>query len=432
MKSCPSSSGPDLVGHADMTLAQAARTTPVVGMTDTLEMIDLASMRAYRLERLRAEMQRQDVGGCVLTSVYSIRYSTGMRNGGIMQGHIPLSYLFVPAEGPTVYFDGETGKKIAQGLETIDELGDEAIQISYMFAGARIDEMIERWVDQITAQMQRHGAGSKRLGVESPVPQVAALFSDRGLDVMDARKVIEPARAIKSVEEVLCMNYAIAVAEDGMWRMREALRPGVTEIELWSHLWKANVEAGGDWIEGRLLAAGDRTNPWLQEASGRIIRPGELVAFDTDMVGPFGYSADVSRTLLCGSGMPSACQRELYNRAYDEIQHNLELMKPGMSFREVTESGFVQPERFQEQHYAVMAHGIGMSDEWPCIYYPQDDALIYDGVLEPGMAMCVESYVGEVEGPEGVKLEEQVLITEDGYELLSRFPFESRLLGREI
>ena len=415
---------------SDMTLTQAVRTTPVVGMTDTLEMIDLAKMRAYRLQRLRDEMKRQEVGGCVLTSVYSIRYATGMRDAGIMQSHIPLSYLFVPAEGPTVYFDGETGKKVAQCLETIDELGEEAIQVSHMFAGHRMDEMIERWVNQISALMQRHGGESRRLGVESPVPQVAALFADKSVDVVHAHKVTEPARAIKSIEEILCMNHAIAVAEDGMWRMREALRPGISEIELWSHLWKANVEAGGDWIEGRLLAAGDRTNPWLQEASHRIIRPGELVAFDTDMVGPFGYSADVSRTLLCGSDRPSDYQRELYNRAHEEILHNLELMKPGMFFREITEKGFKQPERFRDQHYAVMAHGIGMSDEWPCIYYPQDEALIYDGVLEPGMAMCVESYVGEVGGPEGVKLEEQLLITEDGYELLSKFPFESSLLGR--
>ncbi|UWQ93573.1 Xaa-Pro peptidase family protein (plasmid) [Rhodobacteraceae bacterium M382] len=417
---------------ADMTLTQAARTTPVVEMTDTLEMIDLAKMRAYRLQRLRDEMKRQDVGGCVLTSVYSIRYATGMRDAGVMQSHIPLSYLFVPAEGPTVYFDGETGKQIAHGLETIDELGDEAIQISYMFAGQRMDEMIDRWVNQIAALMQRHGGGSKRLGMESPVPQVAALFANKGLEVVHAHKVIEPARAIKSVEEILCMNYAIAVAEDGMWRMREELRPGMTEIELWSHLWKANVEAGGDWIEGRLLAAGDRTNPWLQEASGRIIRPGELVAFDTDMVGPLGYSADVSRTYYCGSGRPTDYQRELYGRAYEEIQHNLELMKPGMSFREVTEKGFRQPEQFRDQHYAVMAHGIGMSDEWPCIYYPQDEALIYDGELQPGMAMCVESYVGEIGGAEGIKLEEQVLITEDGCELLSKFPFEDNLLGHEV
>ncbi len=382
-------------------------------------------MRAYRLARLRDEMQRQDIGGCVLISPYSIRYATGMRDGAVMQNHIPLSYLFVAADGPTVYFDGETGKSIAAGLETIDELGDQAIQLSYMFAGSRMDEWTEKWVEQIADLMHKHAGGSTRIGIEPPAPQVTELFKAKGLDTIHAAKVTEPARSIKSPEEILCMNYAIGVSEDGMWRMRQALEPGVSEIELWSLLWQANIESGGDWIEGRLLCSGDRTNPWLQEASSRRIRPGELLVFDTDMVGPFGYSADVSRTYFCGSGYPTAYQKELYQRAYDEVQHNIELMKPGASFRKISEQGFQQPTQFQAQRYAVLAHGIGMSDEWPCIYYQQDKHLIYDGELKPGMAMCVESYIGEVGGSEGIKLEEQVLITEDGCELLSKFPFES-------
>jgi Xaa-Pro aminopeptidase len=225
------------------------------------------------------------------------------------------------------------------------------------------------------------------------------------------------------------MNAAIAAAEDGMWRMREALEPGMSEVELWSHLWSANIEAGGDWIECRLLASGDRTNPWQQEASSRKIRPNELVCFDTDMIGPFGYCADISRAYFSGPGKPSDEQRELYSRAFEEVHSNLELMKPGASFRELTERSFRQPERFQEQHYPVLAHGVGMSDEWPAIYYPQDEAFIYDGALAPGMTLSVESYVGEVGGREGVKLEQQILITEDGHELLVRFPFEDDLLG---
>lgn len=408
----------------ELTLLQAARTTPMPSLTDTEAMLDLTKMRAYRLERLRAEMRRQDMGGCVLISPYSIRYSTGMRDGAVMQNHIPLSYLFVSADGPTVYFDGETGKSIAAGLETIDELGDEAIQLSYMFSGTRIDEWTEKWVEQMSDLMRKHGGGSTRIGIEPPAPQVAELFKARGFDTVHAAKVIEPARTIKSPEEILCMNYAIAVAEDGMWQMRKALEPGVSEIELWSLLWQANIAAGGDWIEGRLLSSGDRTNPWLQEASSRRVRPGELLVFDTDMVGPYGYSADVSRTFLCGSDKPSAYQKDLYQRAYEEVQYNIQLMKPGASFREITAKGFRQPEKFHAQRYSVLAHGIGMSDEWPCIYYRQDEHMIYDGELKPGMVMCVESYVGEIGGAEGVKLEEQVLITESGYEVLSKFPFE--------
>ena len=398
-------------------------------LTDTEGLIDLPEMRKYRLQRLRAEMVRQDIGGLALISPYSIRYATGFRDGAIMQNHIPLSYLFIPADGPVVLFGGETGKGVGATLETIDELGEDFHHLSFMFSGDRLDDATQGWVRQMTELMKSNSAGNTRIGIEPPAPQVTHLFQEFGYECIHAAKVTEPARAIKSAEEVACMNHAIAVAETGMWRMREALEPGITENALWSLLWQANIEAGGDWIEGRLLASGQRTNPWLQECSGKIIRAGELVGFDTDMVGPFGYSADVSRTLYCGSGRPSGYQRELYQRAYEEVQYNLEFMKPGMSFREITEKGFVQPVKFQAQHYAVLAHGIGMSDEWPCIYYPQDSSLIYDGTLEPGMAMCVESYVGEVGGREGAKLEEQVLITETGYELLSNFPFEDCLLS---
>ena len=105
------------------------------------------------------------------------------------------------------------------------------------------------------------------------------------------------------------------------------------------------------------MASGDRTNPWQQEAGSRRIRPGDLVGFDTDMVGPFGYFADISRTFFCGPGKPSDHQKELYQRAYEEITFNMELMQPGMGFREVTEKAFRQPERFRRQHYPALAHG---------------------------------------------------------------------------
>ena len=187
---------------------------------------------------------------------------------------------------------------------------------------------------------------------------------------------------------------------------------------------------GGDRLECRLFSSGDRINPWQQEASHRLIRPNELVAFDTDMIGPFGYAADVSRTFFSGPGKPNTYQKELYQRAHEEVHQNLGLMRPGMSFKEITEKAYRQPERFVANRYPVLAHGVGMCDEWPAILYPQDyPECGYDGVLEPGMVMSVESYVGEVGGPEGVKLEQQIVITEDGHKLLCKFPFEEELLA---
>ena len=418
----------DRPGDRNLTLAAAARKTPPMLASDTEALLDLPKMRRYRLARLREQLAFNEIDACLLTSPYSIRYATGMRNGAIMQGHIPMAYLFVPLEGPTIYFDGEAGQLTAGGLETIDEIRSDVVPLSFMFTGDRLAEWMASWAAQVAGLLPAAGRGKRRLAVDELSVDALSALAGQGLTLRNAAPLLEKARAIKSPEEVLCMNHAIAVAEEGMWRMRAALAPGISECALWALLWQANVEAGGDWIEGRLLASGDRTNPWLQEASSRKVRAGELLCFDTDMVGPLGYSADISRAFLCGQGKPSAYQKELYQRAYDEVQHNIALMQPGASFRAISERCFKQPARFRDQHYVVLAHGVGLSDEWPSIYYPQDEALAYDGELRPGMTICVESYVGEVGGPEGVKLEEQILITEDANCILSKFPFEADFL----
>ena len=161
-----------------------------------------------------------------------------------------------------------------------------------------------------------------------------------------------------------------------------------------------------------------------------MIRAGELVAFDTDMVGPFGYLADISRTYHCGPGRPTPAQRELYKLAYEEVHANLELVKAGLSFREFSEKAFQPPAEYVANRYDILAHGVGMCDEYPCIFYAIDwDELANDGVLEAGMTLSVESFMGAEGGAEGVKLEQQIVVTEDGYELLSRFPFEDELLA---
>ena len=416
-------------GYRELSLEEAARKTPPTMLTDTEALIDMARMRRYRLGRIRAQLKAQDMAACLLVTPHSLRYATGLRNCAIYQAHIPATYLFVPAEGPTVLFDSQPGRFTGQELETIDEISAELIPLTYMWASGRLDEWIDRWAAQMADLVTKHGGGNRRLAIERVGPRAPRALEALGLKVCDAADVVEPARAIKSPEEVLCINHAIAVAEDGIWRMRENLRPGMTELELWSHLWQANMEAGGDWMEGRLLSSGDRTNPWLQEACSRRIRAGDLVGFDTDMVGPIGYFADISRVFHCGPGTPTAHQKELYQRAHEEIHHNIELMRPGRSFREVSETALRQPEEFRAQHYPALAHGAGMSDEWPVIFYPEDAHYIYDGQLEPGMVMCVESYVGAVGGSEGVKLEQMVLITEQGPVLLSTFPFEDILLS---
>ena len=236
---------------------------------------------------------------------------------------------------------------------------------------------------------------------------------------------------IKSAEEIALIRKAVAAADAGMKRMREALRPGLTENELWVELHHANIALGGEWIETRLLSSGPRTNPWFQECSDRVIAAGDLVSFDTDLVGPAGYCADISRTFFCGP-RPREEQRRLYALALEQVRHNMVILRPGMSFDELRDRAWKIPERYDDQKYGSIAHGVGMIDEWPAIAYRGTGRAPQQGVVEPGMMLCVESYIGEVGGADGVKLEEQILVTATGIESLSAFPSTSSFSAERV
>jgi len=281
--------------------------------------------------------------------------------------------------------------------------------------------------------VRAHGGGNTRLAMDHCDPLGAAALAEHGVSVPAGQEVLERARCIKFEDEIALMSVSIGVCETGMARMREALEPGMTENQLWSILHQVNIAMGGEWIETRLLASGGRTNPWFQECGDRVIRPGDLVSFDTDMIGPFGYCADISRTYFCGPGRPNGEQRRLYRLAWEQIHHIMDLLGPGLGFREFAEKAFKMPETCAPNRYSVLVHGVGMADEYPhCAHYVDFDKSGYDEVFEPGTTVCVESYVGEVGGDEGVKLEQQVLITETGTLLLSTYPFEDDLLDRHI
>ena len=389
--------------------------------------IDMDSMVAFRVGRFRAQLRDAGVALGILTSPLSLRYVSDFRDYAQFQSHIPCAYAFVATEGPLVMYGA-----LPQSPGRFDDRRVPR-QISFFNAGANLNNEASAFARDVLAFLDDLGVKEKRIALEYVNPSITQALLQAGVMVLDAVDLIERARSVKSADEVTCIRWAILVAEAGMARMHEVLRPGIRENQLWALFTEFNIANDGDWCDGRMLCSGPRTNPWLQEATDRIIEAGDLVAFDTDMIGPFGYMGDISRTWYCGDGKPSGPQRDAYLRAYDEVYGNLELIKPGMSCREISERAFRQPDDIIPNRYPCLAHGVGMSDEYPKIVYRQDwDRVGYDGVIEQDMVICVESYVGPQGGAHGVKLEEQALITATGYELLSHYPFEQELLGVEI
>lgn len=377
-------------------------------------------------------MVQRDIGSLLLVDPVNIRYATDSRNMQIFTSRNPARYLFLPAEGPVVLFEFAGCAHLARELETIDEIRI-ARTASYVAAADRLPEITELWAEETADLIRTYARSNRRVGIERFNAAVAFALETRGFQIVDAQEPVERARAIKLPLEIEMMRASMAAVEAAVAELHGALQPGVTENEVWAKLWTKVIETGGDYVETRLLNSGPRTNPWFQESSDRVINVGDMVCLDTDVVGRYGYYADFSRSWICGDRQPTAEQRTLYKLAYEQVHHNMELLRPGLHFSQLSKAGWVIPQRYECNRYYLLAHGIGMTGEYPYILYYKDyDAGGYDGTIEPNMVLCVESFIGAEEGGEGVKLEQQVLITETGYEVLSNFPFDEHLLGREI
>ena len=382
--------------------------------------IDFDKLRSYRLDRVRNELKKNNIEACILFDPVNVRYALDTVNMSVYNMHNLTRYCFIPVDGPTILYEYFNCEILSRGLDLIDEIRP-AITWDYFSNGDQSELQLKKWVNEVN-DLSNTYFKSKKIAIDVINGPAVNELNKKGIKVLEAKKILEQARVIKSSEEIKCMRAALDVADIGIIKMRDYLKSGITEDELWSILHKTNIENGGEWIECRILSSGSRTNPWMQESSNKIIQDGEIVSFDTDMVGPYGYCADISRAFVCGNKF-NENQKKLYQTAVEQIDYNSRLIKAGVTFKEFTEKAWILPSKYYGNRYSVMLHGIGLCDEWPAIRYPTDGGE-RSGTFQKNMTITLESYIGEVGGNEGVKLEQQYLVGENGLELMSHHPLE--------
>lgn len=389
-------------------------------------LIDSASLVSQRKLRLLDVMQSTGVTAILTSDPISILYSTGARNMTIHGFTGPDRFMLLFADGYTILFEFAGCEHLAADLPEIDEIRPApgiTAKKTLLYA-----DQVAAFADEIhSVYAGRQGSGELRIAVEKLEFPMTDSLRAKGFHLLDAGPAIQMAMAIKQEAELEAIRQAMSVVESATRELERTISPGVTENEVWAAFHRGLIAHGGEYVVTRLLQAGERTFPYFFESSDHRLRSGDLVCFDTDAMSLHSYSIDFSRTFLCGDDAPTPQQRTLYGLALEQLEHNAANLAPGKSFEEFARQAYDVPERYRDYGYYQLAHGLGLAGGYPNVPRIGEGPYGLPGEMLPGMVLCIESYIGDPETRQGVKLEDQYFIHHDRVERLSRYPLDPRL-----
>ena len=399
-----------------------------------LKLPNLTRMREFRWKRLTDHIVQRGYGGLLMFDPLNIRYATDSTNMQLWNTHNPFRAVLLCSDGYMVIWDYKNSPFLSEFNPLVKEQRSGA-DLFYFDRGDKIDIAADKFSNEVRTLITEHSNSNMRLAVDKIMLHGLRSLEAQGFEIMEGEEVTEKCRSIKGEDEILAMRCASEACENAVAIMEQKARIDVpkgntSEDDIWAVLHAENIKRGGEWIETRLLASGPRTNPWFQECGPRIVQNNEIVAFDTDLVGSYGICVDISRTWWIGDKPPRPDMIYAMQHAHEHIMYNMDLLRPGIHMRDLTFNAHKLDKNFQNGKYGCLMHGVGLCDEWPLIAYP--DKFVegaYDYVLEPGMVLCVEALVSPENGDFSIKLEDQVLITENGYENLTKYPFDPILMG---
>jgi Xaa-Pro aminopeptidase len=399
-----------------------------------LKLPNMPALRRYRWERLTQHVVERGYAGLLMFDPLNIRYATDSTNMQLWNTHNPFRAVLLCADGYMVIWDYKNSPFLSEFNPLVREHRSGA-DLFYFDRGDKVDVAADVFANEVRNVIEAHAGNNKRLAVDKIMLHGLRSLEAQGFEVKDGEEVTEKSRSVKGPDEILAMRCASHACETSVQAMEDFARANVpnghtSEDDIWAVMHAENIRRGGEWIETRLLASGPRTNPWFQECGPRITQPNEIIAFDTDLIGSYGICVDISRTWWIGPDKPRPDMIYAMQHGVEHIQTNMQMLKPGVMIPELSAGTHVLDAQFQAGKYGCLMHGVGLCDEWPLVAYP-DHAVAgaYDYPLEPGMVLCVEALIQPEDGDFAIKLEDQVLITEDGFENLTTYKHDSALMG---
>jgi Xaa-Pro aminopeptidase len=397
---------------------------------DLYECVEWAAVREWRLTRAREAMARHGLGALLLMYDENMRYVSSTYTPGWNRLKPGLRYV-VLCEGrePIVYEQGDIGIHLKAHNPWIPP-GN--VRHSYSWikgaAGPASRSQVAKFTRALLADLEDAGVRDRPLGVDFIDLNMIAAFGQAGITWADGMTPMMEARAIKSVDEQKALRIVGAICDTLHYEFTQFLRPGLTENEVaafgFSYLY--NIPGMED-VEDIIVSSGPNAWPNWRNFSDRIIRPGELVIIDLAALTWNGFKSCVYRT-YCVGGTPTAEMNRYYQTAHKWLWDAIDVVRPGVTTRDIALKWPSAREAwgYDEEDQAaanLWGHGLGLAQyDRPVI--SRIWSLDYPEEIRPGMVFALETQHGKVH-EFGVRLEEMLLVTESGHELLSTYASDS-------
>jgi Xaa-Pro dipeptidase len=404
---------------------------PGVMNVDFEERVDFRRLHRYRLARARQALQNSELGALLVFDNNNIRYLTSTAIGEWARDKMCRFAVLAGDGEPHLWDFGSAAAHHRIYAPWLQPICCHAGMVGLRGTVPPDAGLVKRAALEIKAVLDENGVGRMPLGVDVVEPPMLFELQKLGIEVRDGQQTLLDAREIKSRDEIMLLNTAASMVDGTYQMIYEELKPGVRESDIVARVNKMLYEMGSDDVEAVNAVAGERCSPHPHNFTDRIVRPGDQAFFDI-IQAYMGYRTCYYRTFAVGKATPP--QHDAYKKARDWMDAAIQLVRPGVGtdqiaavFPKAQEFGF--PDEM-EAFALQFGHGLGVAlHERPIISRLVSFDKPYE--IKAGMVFALETYCPATDGRSAARIEEEVVVTDKGCEIITLFPAQELPIANE-
>jgi Xaa-Pro dipeptidase len=381
--------------------------------------VDFVRLRDERLQKAQAAIRARGLGAVLAMDMDNVRYITGTHIGEWVRDKMNR-YAICPRQGKPFLFDPAPPAKRISSPWIEDRM--EAPISNMMGAVPPALNVQQTFARQIKRVLGQYGVEKEPLGVDHMEISMLRALEKEGLEVVDGQQAMLDAREIKTADELELLKKAAAMVDATYVDLAKAIRPGVHEHELVAianyHLYKY----GSERVQCVNSVSGARGKPHSHTLSDRMVQPGDIVYLDL-MHAYMGYQTCYYRTFVCGK--PNRCQIEAYETASKWLSDAIDMIRPGVTTADVCKVWPTAKEfGYRDEHEAYLlqyGHGLGLG-QWERPIFSRRFSLDHPAEIKENMCFALETWCGAADGSGAARIEEEVIVTKDGCQIITNFP----------